>query len=498
MQILYSLRKLLFKNSSNWAFWLLIAVIVKSLYFIIQLHSTGEIAGFWGTTDFDTEGYTLPFENLIHNGTYFPDWRMPGYGVLYLPLYLIFSKATACNILIIIQLILSSLSVYVLALTAKLLFKDNRVFYLTFYIYLISRFSSTYDSYLLTDSLSTSLLIFSTYYFVSYFNGYNKTKLFYAGIFITWVVFLRQVFLLQLCFFVTILFIDIIKRKDNIIKPIFYFILPFIIADGAWTIRNYMAYSKLIPIVRSIYYGTGKVPATPPPSYLASLNFCGSWGENRVDWDTGSGEWWLIKSFYHPNTMRYNNAPFPKYIYTSKFNEDSLRMIRGIIAAIKTDHSLSKETKDKYEELAAGKLESYIQSIKEEKPFLYYVKAPLIHLRRFLLDYGLDFNLYNRNPNASHGPGFFLKFFYNSVFYFIILGLGFFGIILTFKSLFKLSLLSLIPGIPLYTIIVHPFFLKFDLYRYFVPAYPFMVISSAFAIIWLIGKFSKQQATALN
>lgn len=491
------LKKVLLNNPSNWKYWFFLALVIKLVYFVIQIHHITDIPGFWGTSDTDTYCYTVPFENLVNKGVYFPDWRMPGYGVLYLPLYFLFSKATACNLVIIIQLILSALSVYVLALISKLLFKNNLMFYLTFYIYLISRFSSTYDSFLLTDSLTASLLIFSVFYFVSYFTSYNKIKLLISGLFIAWVIFLRQVFLLQLGFFAVILIAESARRHKNIVAALVWLILPFVVCDGMWTIRNYRVYKKVIPIVKSMYYGSGAETVSVTPVYLAQLEFCASWGENRIDWDVNSNIYWFLNGFNLRNSVKVTEPHFPSYIYTSKFNEDSLIMVRKLIADIDTAH-LSKATKDEYSKAVVAKLQAYTQSIKHEKPLLYYVKAPLIHLRRFLIDYGTNFNLYQVNKSKATGREYLLKVFYNTILYFMVLAFGFLGIILLFKSFFKLSVLSLIPGIPIYITIVHPLIFQFDLYRYFVPAYPFMVICAAYAFIWLYGKVTKSPSVAIK
>src|SRR5208283_4201159 len=108
------------------------------------------------------------------------------------------------------QLAFSSLSVYLLALTSMNLFNKVQPFYFVFYLYAISSFASLFDSLLLSESLATSFLIIAVYFFFLYFRGFStpapgfsgravapghaKKDIFFSGLFLTWVVFLRPVF----------------------------------------------------------------------------------------------------------------------------------------------------------------------------------------------------------------------------------------------------------------------------------------------------------------
>src|ERR1700739_2112567 len=88
----------------KWKYWLFVAFCIRSLFFFLQVHIS-HIGGLWGVEMNDTYGYLIPIENLVNKGAYSPDFRMPGYGMFYLPLYILFSKTLACNLLIIIQLL---------------------------------------------------------------------------------------------------------------------------------------------------------------------------------------------------------------------------------------------------------------------------------------------------------------------------------------------------------------------------------------------------------
>src|ERR1700690_4388802 len=124
------LKEYFLPDSNRWKFWLALALLFKSAFFLFQL-SHGRprgLMGFMGAAGGDTESYLAPVDHLMIYGTYSPDYRMPGYALLYYPLLLVFPKAVACNGVILVQLILASISVYCLALTARNCFQSNALF----------------------------------------------------------------------------------------------------------------------------------------------------------------------------------------------------------------------------------------------------------------------------------------------------------------------------------------------------------------------------------
>jgi hypothetical protein len=130
-----NLKGILFRDIYSKWYWITIALIVKFVPFILLLHNKplNDIPGFWGGVQGDTYSYLAPIENFIKSGNYDPDFRMPGYGILFYPLLLLFTKAVACNIIIILQYIVAAVSVYYLALTAKNIFSSNKIFYIREY-----------------------------------------------------------------------------------------------------------------------------------------------------------------------------------------------------------------------------------------------------------------------------------------------------------------------------------------------------------------------------
>ena len=94
------LNRFFLKDPSKWQFWVLIAFFCKALFFIFLIcrNDLHPLPGFIGVPTGDTSSYFDPIDNLIANGSYSPDFRMPGYGVLYLPFALLFSKAIVTSV----------------------------------------------------------------------------------------------------------------------------------------------------------------------------------------------------------------------------------------------------------------------------------------------------------------------------------------------------------------------------------------------------------------
>ena len=445
--MLTGLKKILFQPSTNWKFWLLIALFIRGAFFFLQIHIFHSKT-YWGITEDDTFTYLSPIESLIDKGKYDPDFRMPGYGIIYLPLYFLFSRIAAYNILLLIQLLLSAISVYVLAITTEKLFKQPFFFYAVFYLYALSYNVCTYDSTVLTESFTTSFLIILVFFFIRYFENRNSTAyLVISGVLLTWVIFLRPVFVPIMFLFLLLLFFLNVGTKKQILIACITFISPFILIDGAWIVRNYIHYKKIIPLTNGLY-----LPGYDNGYFQAANEFVESWGGG-----------------YARDYNGLNNMP--SYIYTSKFNADSLKKLNDLTIAFDTTNLTAAE-KSRYLNLIRKKFNVYAQSVKEEKPFLYYVKAPISNIRTFI---GMSTMLNLLFFIKTYGYPFSIVI---SWIYYIVVISSFFGILLLLKQSSKKPILLIIYGIPLYIVFIHCVVLRLPHNRYLVPVYPFLLICS--------------------
>lgn len=480
------LYKFFFKDPAKWWYWFLFALVFKLLFFIFQISvhpPQAEIPGFFGTTWGDTFSYLDPIDKLVTKGSYWPDYRMPGYGLAYLPFRLIFSKAVACNLLVILQLLVASISVYLLAQTAKKIFHTNVAFYSTFYIYTISCLSNLCDASLQTESLTVSLLIIATWFFVRYFDSYNKRNLLWSGFFLTWTIFFRPVFSPLLAIYFLVLIFREVRAGHGFIKA-FVFLIPFILMDGLWIARNYRCYKSIIPLTRLMYY-----PAISENQIGPTMEFVRAWGGDYVWWNAAAEVRWFGRKADPPGRIPLtdNEVHMPSYIYTSKFNEDSLKSLKKIFIRLETDSTLTDSLRAQNFLYLRGKFYSYIASIRQEKPMVYYVKGPLRALKRFLINSGNNDLFYYIQDDKLTAFQRIFKLFY-CCFYYIILVFSFIGILLMGKNISRLNVVSLIPIIPLFTIIIHPIILRVSEYRYLMPAFPFLIVCALYGFYRVYNK----------
>lgn len=505
-----ALKKVFLKDPSNYFFWLLLAFLIKALVPFLLLffgHRTDPHLlgyGFIG----DTPSYIDPIENLLAHGNYAPDRRMPGFGIIYLFFRLFGSYNFSYNTIIIIQLIISAVSVYVLALLARLILKSNAAFWLAFYFYLISSYSNYYDICLMTEPLCTAFLIFSTWFFALYFEK-DKTKyLFFSGLFLTWAVFLRPVFALIVIAYGLILLWYIIKNKKNFIKPILAFGIVFIVADGTWIYRNYRVHNAFVPLAHGFYF-----PYIGDSYMSHEQEFVQSWG-GAVDLpDPNSGLSWFGGILFPGEKEITKYDSLPGDIYTSKFNKDSLYILRDEVkefmamqspAVDSFYRSVNKDWNKAFEILyhplkpvspAAAALQNkidekfdrYKQSIKSEHPFIYYVRGRLLLLKKFLFENNGEFFKRGQIP----GLGKFMIFF-NHALYLFILFAGIIGIfLLAWKGIRTNFLYLLLCTIPGYLIFIHPLILKLGDNRYLIPVWPFVIACAAYIVMSICKLFAK-------
>ncbi len=475
------LKKYFLRDPDDWLFWISIAFVAKWSLFILKTSTSYHaLPGLFGSFAGDSQSYLLPVENLIAYGSYDPDYRMPGLAMIYFPLLLAFPKVIACNILILLQVALASYACYCLAKTASAGFRSVPMFYLVFYSYTFSTYANLFDHLILTESLSTSSLIIGSYYFSVYLQSSSKKYLLFTGLWMAWMVFLRPVYAPLPIILVLILIYQERRRGSSVILATTYAILlllPLIVFDSVWTVRNYQTHKKFIPLT-SFYYPELESTIIPP-----MIEFVGSWGGDRTWWNPDAEIRWfglgIEKGDKLPDTM------LPEYIYTSKYNVDSLLRIRQYAFDIFQDR-IDAETAVRESQYIRQRLSLYSKSVRVEKPLLYYVRAPLTLMKKFLFHSG-TYNLFNKPREMLSPVELSVKILY-SVYYLLTVALGLVGLGLIMFKLRGDALPLWVATITLYSIILFTFVLRQIEFRYFVPAYPFMTVSACY-VVFMVGKY---------
>jgi hypothetical protein len=179
----------------------------------------------------------------------------------------------------------------------------------------------------------------------------------------------------------------------------------------------------------------------------------------------------------------------PNYIYTSKFNYDSLVIVRDLIRDVK-DEKIDTNVRKVEEQELIRRLDLYTKSVQDEKPFLFYIYARWRFFKTFLIHSGTH-NLFYRGSSELSKPALLAKVFYSFLYIFILIG-GFIGsFYLLFKGLKNIDYF-LIGTIGLYFAFVTPIVVRMDQIRYFVPGYPFFLIATVVLLIMIADRFAKK------
>jgi hypothetical protein len=459
------------------------AIIIKLVflyyYLFIQTSSNTADINTWARLTNDSFSYITPFENLYTQGNYDPDFRMPGYGWLYFLLRFLFSKVLVLNLIPFIQLITASVSVYILALIGQKIFKASIAFPIVFFLYAIQFNVSYYDAFILTESFSLSALIFSFYFLISF--NEKAYRLVLSGLFLTWAIFMKPVLLplLGLFFLASILLtVKQLNLKFISLKNGLLFLSAFICIEGIWIIRNYMHHREFFVLTKTMY-----VPAINNTYQKSVFSFARAAGFSQTGWEPESEfNYFLpLKAGSDISKIKFNDDYF-----TSKFNSDSLKVVRNWIELyLKPD--LSTHQKLILDSLISAKLDAYTLSIKEEKPFHFYIGSRIKILKLFFGHTGV-YNLFHRPTNLLSPFEKMVK----AIFSLIYLSTVFFGLAGLFTTLIKNKvkinaiLFFVLTG--LYLVFIHPLVMKMDEYRYILPAFPFLVLAAARLLLFL-GEF---------
>jgi len=193
--------------------------------------------------------------------------------------------------------------------------------------------------------------------------------------------------------------------------------------------------------------------ATTHGTYLGSLvDFVQSFGGSFIYWRPESEI-----TFFKPapeHIKKKVEIQFPQYIYTSKFNYDSLLAVRELIKIVQDEHA-PPETKREIELIVIEKMETYTNSIIEEKPLLYYVGSRFMVLKTFFVHSG-TYNLFHKASFELNKAALTIKIFY-SLLYIFVISFGFVGSILRFFKGFRNSNYLLLSATALYVSMVFPF-----------------------------------------
>lgn len=463
--------KLPYNGNNIWKYCLLIIIVVKvsTFLFLISQQYHTRIEGTFARCGGDCPSYMEPIDNLLNTGSYTPRFRLPGYGIFYLPLSILFSTPIALNLLVIIQLIIDICAAFVLIKTLFILTKKVSSIYLGLLFYGIGITITTYTNHILTESITASLLVFCIYGLVRYLDEQKVKWLLVTSFFGVWVYFCRPIFLP--IFILTFLFIVYLSYRKRSFKSILFFLIPFFVIQGSWNVFNLAQGGKSFFLVETPYNTDYKE------------NILVTW-EFIKGFDDFKAPYFFSDADYPNRTSKIvdvNTVEFPDNIYTEDFNRDSLIELREMAAFLVNEKSLETEVHP-YDQVYTEKMKRYTVSLKKNHPFMYYIETPIKRtFNHVFKSSGVQF-LYDSSFDSLSAPKKLIKLFF--VFIYLIATYGAVLFIFYTFLLKRTDLYLLFSIFALYSFCITPsFIIGTSDVRYLYPFYP---IISVCAVLFYI------------
>jgi hypothetical protein len=471
-------------NTSAYA-WIAKALLIKLVLFAFfswcfhKYWPTALNLNYFFNASGDTSGYYDPCESFVQGNGYNSYCRMPGLLPVYYLLRLFFDITWTKTIIIFLQLICSSVSVYLLACIARYTFNSGRIFRITFYLYAISSFVSIWDHVGYSDSFGISFLIYSIYFLLRYKEEQTLKWLFISGVFMTWSVFFRPVHGIVIPL-ICLLFLTDIRKIVKSLKQYVVYGIPFVLCVGLWVNHNYKLSNKIIVLQGpsdECFPGITK-------EMLSIRDLITAWGGDIQPWAAGAdGQWFFDKREYAKKT------PLPESnMETSVYNTDSIEKLRDVYYLAQQD-SLPAKEREACQAYVTGKSKLYLETYVKEKPARFYFLNRMRVLREFLIRKRLD----DMPLPAWGNMNFFqkgLKLFY----YLLLLVVNIFGTVGALLALRKKKYLGLVP---LAFIVFFALLLRSVEQRYLAPIYFFNVVFLAYLLDLLWQKVRKKKTQRL-
>lgn len=469
--------------------WLFVAIalLFKLFFFyagVLNNSAGGEIKLY--VLRGDAVQYVSYCENFYQTGEHFAglasnkDYssRMPGLVFLYYPLRCILSQQATLVAIIILQIILSAFATYYLALLAYRLFKHELHFYFTFFAFTISSFVAAYNGTLYTESIATSLLIFSSYLLFEAVESQKLSKCFLSGLLMAAVIFLRPY--MGLVWAVAAGFVFLKQQGfSQKIKVAIIYVAAFVLADAAWVVRNYEKQGKFIPLQSDVIWYKSEFK-----SLEQQVRFIRAFGFYFNYWTVTSQHTWFLseESAAKFNTKRPGKEVFPARTFNGGLTYDSLVAAReNLLCAF--DSSKPREARFACDSEACRIFARFTANLKSNRPADYYI-LNRVRLAIIFLNQPLGGSL----KTLRYPLNVLMVFIDSYANYMIIIGglLGLLWLLLFYYN--NLNYLQFAAVIPAYIILLFGVVIPSDEARYLVLGFPFLALCCSWFVVEVIKR----------
>jgi len=459
--------------------FLLVALFVRGAWVVYQAHDKRgpEQLGVLSVDIGDTPSYLDPVEALLRGEGFTPDYRMPGVAAPYYLFRQLMDSGSSRDAYVVLQWLLSSVSVVILAHLAWLVTGRRRVFVLVYLVFLASTFTSLYVPAIGSDSLAVSSLIIHVFLLNRAVRYKGKAHLLGAGFFLTWAIFTKPVLAPLLLLAVALLFFRTGRAKSW--TYVLWFLVPFIVIDGAWTYRNYNVNGGFHPLTNQ---GMFAQSFTDGVRYKA-MNFVQGYGGDYIWWNPGAGIRWygVWDKCGEIDQEGRLAAPPPAYAYAPSYGPDSLLRLSNDVRLLHA-RTLAPADSVGLNSSVLQRFDRYAEAYRTERPFQYHVLSRL-RMTKNIFDQNGTESLFSRSfgslPLWAKGFKLIQSFLYVFCFLFGTVG----AIVLGWRWRSTHGhLVVALSTLAIYTTFIHPLGLRMCEWRYLATAYPFMLL---FAVVFV-------------
>lgn len=454
--------------------WLVLALILKALwigFFLVYNHSEKEPGNYIAISHGDTRSYFEPIENLIATGHYTPDLRMPGYGAVYYMFRSIASPDRAKDLILLCQWIAAALATYLAARIAQRISRSDAVFVVVLLLLGCSPYLSTLEARLCTEGFCTAAFIACVWSLLRWEDDRRPLWMAAAGALIGWTVFLRPTMGLVLVLFAVLVPLRAGRGWRDRTVAVVLFLLPFLVADTAWTLRNWRVHHAFRPLANGLYYANPAGELNRAARALVML-----YGGHIMYAEPRSHlNWFHARDVGDVPYPARDPLPPPDWFATPDFDRDSLVLLSRLTERA-LDLSLDSATSAPLLAEAIARYRRYAASAREHHPVKTTVLARLVCTWHFLWQFGSAGLFYN--PwNESSLPAKAIKVLQGGV-YLVTTFLGLLACVVRSRHWRRepLNTIGAIPWIVPAGILVFPLVFVLSEYRYLYPFHPFLVM----------------------